>query len=170
MDLPQEPPQNQQEQNFENQPQMQPNLEPATKSAESAAAAGVQYASFGQRFLAALIDGIIFGVLSAVVSALMGREISTYSRNMISLLSWVYFVVMDVKFGYTLGKKALGIRVQNQDTGENLDWIQAILREVVGKFLSSIVFLLGYFWMLWDPKKQCWHDKLGKSVVVKAKS
>jgi uncharacterized RDD family membrane protein YckC len=55
------------------------------------------------------------------------------------------------------------------DTGQNLDVISAILREVVGKFISSLILLLGYFWMLWDPKKQTWHDKIAKSVVVKVK-
>ena len=36
------------------------------------------------------------------------------------------------------------------------------------KFLSGLVIGLGYFWMLWDPKKQTWHDKLVNTVVVKA--
>jgi uncharacterized RDD family membrane protein YckC len=28
------------------------------------------------------------------------------------------------------------------------------------------VFLLGYFWMLWDNGKQTWHDKMARSFVV----
>ncbi len=28
--------------------------------------------------------------------------------------------------------------------------------------------LLGYLWMLWDPEKQTWHDKLATTVVVPA--
>jgi uncharacterized RDD family membrane protein YckC len=36
----------------------------------------------------------------------------------------------------------------------------------VGRILSAIVCLLGYFWMLWDKEKQTWHDKFAASVVV----
>ena len=168
MDLPQNQPQNQ---GLENQKQKQPGaVSNDQPSAASETAAGVEYATFGQRFLAALIDAFLFIALTLVVSLLFGGDSMSYSSNLVSLLSWFYFVFMDVKYGYTLGKKAIGLRVQNIDTGENLDWLQAILREVVGKFLSSLVLFLGYFWMLWDPKKQTWHDKLGKSVVVKAKN
>ena len=35
------------------------------------------------------------------------------------------------------------------------------------RWLSAIPLLLGYFWMLWDPKKQTWHDKLVSTIVVK---
>ena len=28
------------------------------------------------------------------------------------------------------------------------------------------MFLLGYFWMLWDREKQTWHDKFANDVVV----
>lgn len=36
------------------------------------------------------------------------------------------------------------------------------------RWLSSIPLGLGYFWMLWDGRKQTWHDKLVGSLVVKA--
>ena len=35
-------------------------------------------------------------------------------------------------------------------------------------FLSAILCYLGYLWMLWDPQKQTWHDKIASSVVVKS--
>jgi uncharacterized RDD family membrane protein YckC len=34
------------------------------------------------------------------------------------------------------------------------------------KILSAIPCGLGYFWMLWDPNKQTWHDKIVGSYVV----
>ena len=37
----------------------------------------------------------------------------------------------------------------------------------LGRILSTLVFLLGYFWMLWDADNQCWHDKLARTLVVK---
>ena len=42
---------------------------------------------------------------------------------------------------------------------------RAFIRWIAG-YLSAIVFFLGFFWMLWDKEKQCWHDKLASDVVV----
>jgi uncharacterized RDD family membrane protein YckC len=42
---------------------------------------------------------------------------------------------------------------------------RGLVREL-GRILSAIPFYLGYLWMLWDPEKQTWHDKLVRSVVV----
>ena len=125
------------------------------------------YASFWQRFGAALIDGILFGVVSNVLGAIL-PSLSEARSWITPLVFWIYSVYMTVTYGATLGKMALKIRVQNESTGANLTYGEAVLREVVGKFLSSLIFLLGYLWMLWDPKKQTWHDKLGKSIVVKS--
>ena len=132
----------------------------------------VMYAGFFQRFVAVLIDGVLVGAASAVVSMVfgaMGDFGKTLGSLMAMALSVSYYVYFISQKGQTLGKKALGLRVQNESTGQNLDVVSAVLREVVGKFLSGTVLFLGYFWMLWDPKKQTWHDKIAKSVVVKVK-
>ncbi len=126
------------------------------------------YASFWQRLAAAIIDSVLFGILSSLLSGVLGGGSGSILDYLPAVLYWVYAVYMLVTYGATLGKMALKIRVESETTGANLTWKEAFLREVVGKFLSSILLALGYLWVLWDPKKQGWHDKLGKSVVVKA--
>ena len=150
------------------QPQQVPSepQAPAADSGEQPAPSGVVYATFLQRLGAILIDTLLLIVVGAILGSFAGEAMAKY--NAIStLIWWVYLVAMDIKFGATLGKMALGIRVQDIETGQNLSVVSAILREVVGRFLSGLVILLGYFWMIWDDKKQTWHDKFGKSVVVK---
>ena len=138
----------------------------------SPASSVVAYAGFFDRFVAALIDGVLVGIVTGVLSAVFratgdfGRTLGNLVAMAISVSYYVYFISQK---GQTLGKKAMSLRVQNISTGQNLDVVSAILREVVGKFLSSLVLCLGYFWMLWDDKKQTWHDKIAKSVVVKVK-
>jgi uncharacterized RDD family membrane protein YckC len=130
------------------------------------------YATFWQRFLAVIIDAIIVGFVVGFLSGMFGFRHADGSygySNPFGLLAPAYAVFMLVKYGATLGKMAMGIRVQNESTGKNLTVVEAILRELVGKFVSSIALGLGYFWMLWDPKKQTWHDKFAKSIVVKIK-
>jgi uncharacterized RDD family membrane protein YckC len=36
------------------------------------------------------------------------------------------------------------------------------------RIFSQLFCFLGYFWMLWDSQKQTWHDKMVNTIVVKA--
>lgn len=81
----------------------------------------------------------------------------------ISLGYPIYFIG---KSGATPGKKIMKIRVVKAD-GSAVGYGGAFLREVVGKFISGIILLIGYFWMLWDPNKQALHDKIAGTYVVK---
>ena len=130
----------------------------------------VVYAGFFQRLVAGLIDGVLVAVGSGIISGvfgLLGDAGKTLASLVTMVLGYAYYVYFISHRGQTLGKQAMGIRVQNIETGQSLDIVSAILREVVGKFISALVLCLGYFWMLWDDKKQTWHDKIAKSVVVK---
>jgi uncharacterized RDD family membrane protein YckC len=128
------------------------------------------YAGFFERFVAVLIDAVLVGFVAGAISAVSG-SMGDFGKSLGSLIaaaiSVTYYVYFISQRGQTLGKKAMHLRVQSESTGQNLDVVSAILREVVGKFLSGVVLFLGYFWMLWDDKKQTWHDKIAKSVVVK---
>jgi|SRR3989338_4325154 len=137
---------------------------------------GVNYASFFRRLVALLLDSLLLSfTVNTLVIVFLGSLGSPWKDAglfhpvyiVTALVAWPYQVFMLNKYGATLGKMALGIRVQNESTGANLTLVEAVLREVVGKFLSGIALLIGYFWVIWDPKKQGWHDKLGKSVVIK---
>jgi uncharacterized RDD family membrane protein YckC len=57
--------------------------------------------------------------------------------------------------------------VVDKTTMQPVGYVKAFFREYVGKFLSSLFFYLGFFWMLWDSQKQAWHDKIAGTVVVK---
>jgi uncharacterized RDD family membrane protein YckC len=78
-----------------------------------------------------------------------------------------YFAKLEGGKGQTLGKQALGIRVVDMVSGQPIGAGRAIGR-YFARILSSFLCYLGYLWMLWDPQKQTWHDKLVNSVVVKA--
>lgn len=70
--------------------------------------------------------------------------------------------------GQTIGKKALGIRVADATTGGPIGSGRALGRYLFKTLISGNVCALGYLWMLWDGRKQTWHDKVVTSVVVKA--
>ena len=60
----------------------------------------------------------------------------------------------------------LGVLVLDENDGSYIGTKRAVYRGLMS-YVSQLVLLLGYLSMLWDPKKQTWHDKVAKSVVVK---
>ena len=79
----------------------------------------------------------------------------------------MYYALTEGRTGQTLGKKALGIKVIDTYTGAPIGGGRAIGR-YFAKILSGALCFLGFFWMLWDPNKQTWHDKIVRSYVVTA--
>jgi uncharacterized RDD family membrane protein YckC len=68
--------------------------------------------------------------------------------------------------GQSFGKRFVGVRVVRTD-GRPMDYQTVVLRNIVGYGLSIMFFGLGVVWMLWDRRRQGWHDKLAKTIVVK---
>jgi len=86
------------------------------------------------------------------------------------LLGTVVGIVMLVRWqgkGQTPGMKAVGNRLLDAQTGQPIGSGRAFAR-LLAQILSAIPCYLGFLWMLWDSKKQTWHDKLANSVVIKA--
>ena len=120
-------------------------------------------AGFWRRFAASLLDGILLGVVYGILLAALdpGVAVAIYT-----ILGIAYYTALEGgATGQTLGKRALGIRVYDLRAGGSIGYGRGFIR-YVGRILSSLPLLLGYFWMLWDGEKQTWHDKLAGSVVV----
>jgi uncharacterized RDD family membrane protein YckC len=118
------------------------------------------YGTFGDRFLAALIDGLIL-----IVPALIFRYL-IYIPGLSLVIDWLYYALQESGTNQaTIGKKAMGLKVTNLG-GEKITFGQATGRHF-GKFLSALILLIGYLMMLWDDKKQTLHDKLARTLVLK---
>ena len=59
----------------------------------------------------------------------------------------------------------MGVRVADAVTGAPIGYKRALIRRL-GYYLGGIVFYLGWLWVLFDSRRQAWHDKLAGSVVV----
>jgi uncharacterized RDD family membrane protein YckC len=119
-------------------------------------------AGFWRRFASAFIDGLVIGVVELVLGLIMG---ATTGRLIGFLVGAVYFTYFHGTTGRTPGNAALGITVLDINDGSTLSYGRAFLRWLVS-IPSAFVILLGYLWMLWDPKKQTWHDKAAGSLPV----
>jgi uncharacterized RDD family membrane protein YckC len=88
--------------------------------------------------------------------------------QMLYVWIWMgYNVAMISLSGQTFGKKLMRIKVVGED-GSKLTTSQVVVRETIGRFLSTVFFEVGYFWMIFDKNRQTWHDMLAKSIVIKA--
>jgi uncharacterized RDD family membrane protein YckC len=120
-------------------------------------------AGFWRRFAGAFIDGILLAVVSGIIRAALS---SGAGSGIGFVISAAYFTAMiGSTRGQTLGQMALGIRVIDFNSGGPIGYGRAFVRWLVS-IVSGIVILLGYFWMLWDKERQCWHDKAANDVVV----
>jgi len=120
-------------------------------------------AGFWRRFAGAFIDGILLGIVDAILRAILGYGAGVSLGFVVSI---VYFTALiGSTRGQTVGQMALGIRVIDFNTGGPIGYGRAFVRWIVS-IVSAIPLFLGYFWMLWDKEKQCWHDKAANDVVV----
>ncbi|HTE59475.1 MAG TPA: RDD family protein [Solirubrobacteraceae bacterium] len=120
-------------------------------------------AGFWQRFGAYLIDLIILVVPVVIVMLITNQNVANLASIVFTLAYFSYFEGGPT--GQTVGKRVLGIRVIDFKVGGPIGYGRGLLR-TVARYLSGIILLLGYLWMLWDPEKQTWHDKIAGTVVV----
>ncbi len=125
----------------------------------------------GARFAAFVVDVIVVAAFLALLNAIgvVERGSGNAPVNAIQLvLGWTYFVALTAAFGQTIGKGALGIKVVDLD-GEKPPMGAVLMRETVGKIVSAIVIMAGFIVILFDKKRQGWHDKIAGTFVVKAR-
>ena len=122
---------------------------------------------FGTRFVAFIIDAILLGVVNQIVASIFGGGDPTRVSGLTTLIGIAYIVGLWTYWGgQTIGKKAMGIKIVKAD-GTPFGLVPAIIR-YVGYIVSAVVILLGFIWILFDPNKQGWHDKIAGTYVVKA--
>jgi uncharacterized RDD family membrane protein YckC len=119
-------------------------------------------AGFWRRFAAAFIDALVVGIVEFILRFVLGGAGIALSV----LFSFGYYTYFHGRTGQTPGDAALGIRVVDIDNGNVIGYGRAFGRCLVS-IVSGLVIVLGYLWMLWDPRKQTWHDKAVSSLPVR---
>lgn len=110
-----------------------------------------QYASFGERLGARLIDTLIVIIPNTFIPILP---------------AWLYWSLLHSGEGQaTVGQRALNIKTLSLD-GSKISFGQATGR-FFGNFLNVLTFLIGYFMFFFSNKNQCLHDNLSGCIVVR---
>lgn len=137
-------------------------------------------AGFWIRAAAAVVDSLIVGTLQCIIvflfAGLLGLLLHGFDSESLLMfsLAWllgssvgvVYYVYFTAFGGQTPGKMALHIKVLRTD-GSALTIGRAFYRETICKFVSGIIFGIGYLMVAFDDKKQGLHDRMADTYVVR---
>lgn len=153
------------------------------------------YAGFGQRLVAFIIDVIIIGVAQSFIIvpllAAVGLGFASSAENMdfsnpeetagmiagiMALIGGYWILAMCIQILYftfmessknqaTVGKMAMGIIVTDLNGGK-LDFSKALVRNLC-KIISNFTMLIGYIMAAFTEKKQALHDMIASTLVVK---
>jgi uncharacterized RDD family membrane protein YckC len=125
----------------------------------------LQFSSFIFRSSAFIIDSLLIASLWGVIITLF--KVPTY--NIAFFLYLVYCFISTAIFSTSLGKFIFNMKVVTNNN-KKPGILKSFIREVPGKFLSSIPFSLGFFWALFNKRKQTWHDLIARTFVVFVKT
>lgn len=146
-------------------------------------APGVEFAPHGVRIVAYLIDGLILLVADLVLmipffafAADAVRSDTTPSAGTIALFVVLLVAILLINLGYfpwfwqrsgqTPGMRPFRLWVVRDQDGTAFGWGTALLR-VVGLYVASAVFYLGFIWIFIDQRHRGWHDLIAGTVVVR---
>jgi len=126
----------------------------------------------GQRFGARLLDSMVLAVPMFFFLALIGATQSAALAGLwlisLVLCPAVYFISAWAGNGRTIGYRAMGIRLVRTDGGQPT--LGAAIARYVTLFACIFFFfpgILGAMWMLWDERRQGWHDKVADTLVIR---
>lgn len=140
----------------------------------------VEYVGFWARTGATLIDTILLLIVTVPLLLLFygtgyytEAETSAIAGTFDFLVSYVLPAVAVIAFWLykraTPGKMAVSAQVVDAETGNTLSTGQAIGR-YFAYIIATLPLGLGFIWVVFDPRKQGWHDKLAGTVVVRKRS
>jgi uncharacterized RDD family membrane protein YckC len=142
----------------------------------------LEYGGRMRRLVAAIVDGLIVYVVTWLLTAPVlgfgtmyeGDVARQTGANLIAgVVAFLYYVLQHGRWGQTLGKRAMSLRVVRADDAGAIRYGQAAWRLLFAYLLSlatcGVGGLVDVAWILWDRRRQALHDKVARTVVIRAR-
>lgn len=136
----------------------------------------ITLAPISSRIFAYVVDEFIIAMLFMVIYWNQFQDATT-TEETIGLINSMFMYIISLRiiyhfffvwmYGATLGKMALKIRVISIKDVSNPSIEQSLSRSCVRVF-SETIFYLGFLWGALNPKRETWHDKASRTLVVNA--
>ncbi|MEW8657018.1 MAG: RDD family protein [Candidatus Thiodiazotropha endolucinida] len=125
-----------------------------------------------RRLAAILYDSLLLIALLFVATAIVtlpfgnpsGKMLLFFQFFIFEIIPLIFFTGFWVRGGQTLGMRAWRLKLTRMDGGD-VGWSDALKRHFAALF-SILVFGLGFIWILVDPQKLAWHDRLSKTRLI----
>ncbi len=152
----------------------------ATPTEPTGPAPGLQYGGYGGRLVAYIIDGILAFVIAmaaSLVLGVIGVLLASMGMDFFAGISFVaiFALIFVISLGYfpwfwwrsgqTPGMRLFGLRVVRDRDGGPISGGQAVLR-LIGYWINSFVFYIGFIWIFVDSRRRGWHDLIAGTIVV----
>ena len=135
------------------------------------------YGGFWVRFGAVVLDSVVLfcvtflavrllygqGYLEWVMGAAQGLTRDQVFFNYV--LPAIYCVGFWILKSATIGKMLVKVKIVDAKTGKPASPLQCIVR-YLGYIVSALPLGLGFIWIAFDKRKQGWHDKIARTLVV----
>jgi len=134
-----------------------------------------EYVGFWPRVGAAIVDSIlILLVLTPLILMFFGPayfiEAQGAPASIVFLIEWLLPALAVLAFWITRqatpGKMLIGAKIVDAVTGEKPIPGQLVLR-YIGYYVAMLPLFVGIIWVAFHRRKQGWHDKLARTVVVR---
>jgi uncharacterized RDD family membrane protein YckC len=144
---------------------------------------GRMASAWWKRAVALIIDGVILSIPISLLTSMSGGGFERTTIDGETHIEWhggglfigvivglLYYALLNGSAkGQTIGKMAMRIQVRDIDTGGPIGVGRGFGRQLMiylFTFACVIPLFLDYLSPLWDRRRQAWHDKVVRSVVV----
>ncbi|WP_101842011.1 RDD family protein [Halobacillus sp. Marseille-P3879] len=127
-------------------------------------------AGFWNRLGARIVDGILLSIVLGTITLVIHGHFFYDGYSAVDLIGYVYAIVLPVVwYGYTIGRKVIGIRIVRMD-GQNVGFGTMLLRELVGTLVYVVTLGIGLivsaFMVGTREDKRAIHDFIAGTYVT----
>ncbi len=147
---------------------------PQSPTGPASGPGGAVLADWPKRALALLIEwGVSLAIyfIGFILAAIMGAIADGLQALMLlityaaALGWWIYNGYLNGETGQSFGKQYLKIKVVSEVDGSLIGGGMGVVR-AFAHILDSLACYVGWFWPLWDTKRQTFADKVMKTSVI----
>ncbi|MBF0117407.1 MAG: RDD family protein [Desulfobacterales bacterium] len=134
----------------------------------------IKYVGFWKRLIATVIDTVIMMLITMpILLSVYGKAYFTSKAPIKGAVDFIVSYILPAVFviflwkykSATPGKMIIKAKIVDADTGGLPTNKQLVIR-FFAYLVSSIPMGLGFIWIAFDKKKQSWHDKMAKTLVI----
>jgi uncharacterized RDD family membrane protein YckC len=144
-------------------------MKPYSVFSKSETTEPVEYAGFWIRVASTFLDFIILNFAMVLLLGVTSFDYTNLHADYSGpglIGGWLYFALMESSSKQaTIGKMIVGIRVCNEQQ-ERISFQQATIRHF-SKYLSALIFFVGFLMILGDVRRQALHDRIARTFVLK---